>query len=135
MNELEFLDDRLCVTSAHSHDGVRHCAARLVSSGACCPDCGRFCHRRHSFTTRRLKDFSGIHQVFPSEHSSTEMVLRQLNMSTFHLYRAIGVGHFSFAENAPYGACVVHFNVGHECEGSRACHDRPRFSNQSRHAT
>lgn len=64
MNELEFLDDRLCVTSAHSHDGVRHCAARLVSSGACCPDCGRFCHRRHSFTTRRLKDFSGIHQVF-----------------------------------------------------------------------
>ena len=64
MNELEFLDDRLYVTSAHSHDGVRHCAARLVSSVACCPDCGRSCQPRHSFTTRRLKDFSGIHQVF-----------------------------------------------------------------------
>lgn len=32
MNELEFLDDRLCVTSAHSHDRARHCADRLVSS-------------------------------------------------------------------------------------------------------
>lgn len=63
MNELEFLDDRLRVTSAHSRDGVRHFAARLVSGGACCPDCDQSCHRRHSFATRRLKDFSGMNKV------------------------------------------------------------------------
>ncbi len=70
MNELEFLDDRLCVTSAHSHDGVRHCAARLVSSGACCPDCGRFCQRRHSFTTRWMLQIRRI-------SSSTYLGVRQ----------------------------------------------------------
>lgn len=51
MNELEFLDDQLRVTSARSHDGVRHFSARLASDGGCCPDCGQSCHRRHSFAT------------------------------------------------------------------------------------
>jgi hypothetical protein len=39
MNELEFLDNRLCVTNAHSHDGVRHFAARLEDD-ARAMDCG-----------------------------------------------------------------------------------------------
>lgn len=63
IEELEFLHDRLRVTSAYSRDGMRRFTARLVSGGACCPECGQSCHRRHSFATWQLKDFSGIHQV------------------------------------------------------------------------
>ncbi len=37
----------------------------------------------------------------------------------------------TIAENAPCEAQVVNFNVDHECKGSRACNDFPKFSNQS----
>lgn len=52
MNELELLDNQSRVTSIHSHDGVKYFVARLLSSSACCSECGPSCHRRHSFAER-----------------------------------------------------------------------------------